>query len=31
MDARVKYGDSGSNRSRDIQAAHFVMGDDDDI
>ena len=26
-DVRVKYGDSRSNRSRDIQAAHFVIDD----
>ena len=25
---RVKFGDSGSNRSRDIRLPHFVMNDD---
>ena len=25
MDDRIKFGDSGSNRSRDIRAAHFIM------
>ena len=25
MDVPVKFGDSRSNRSRDIRAAHFVM------
>ena len=26
---RVKFGDSVSNRSRDIRLSHFVMNDDD--
>ena len=30
MDDPVKFGDSRSNHSRDIRAALFVMGDDDD-
>ena len=28
MDVRLKLGDSRSNRSRDIRAAHFVMDDE---
>ena len=28
MDVDVKFGDSGSNHSRYIRAAHFVMDDD---
>ena len=27
-DVRVKFGDSRSNRSQDIRAAHFVMDDE---
>ena len=29
MDARIKFGDSRSNRSRDIRVTHFVMDDDE--
>ena len=29
IDIRVKYGDSGSNRPRDIRVAHFVMDNDE--
>ena len=29
MDVRIKFGDSGSNSSRDIRAAHFVIDDDE--
>ena len=29
MDVHVKFGDSGSNRSQVIRAAHFVMDDDE--
>ena len=28
LDSRVEFGDSGSNRSRDIRTAHFVMDDE---
>ena len=29
LKVRVKYGDSGSNRSRDIRLTHFVTNDND--
>ena len=29
MNTRVKFGDSRSNRSRDIRLPHFVTNDDD--
>ena len=29
MKGRVKFGDSKSNRSRDIRVSHFVKNDDD--
>ena len=29
LDVRIKFGDSRSNRSRDIRAVHFVMDDND--
>ena len=28
MDVHVKFGDSGSNRSRDIRLPHFVTDDE---
>ena len=28
LDVRVQFGDSRSNRSRDIRPAHFVMDDE---
>ena len=31
VDVPVTFGDSTSNRSRDIRAAHFVMDDDDEL
>ena len=31
MKAHVKFGDSMSNRSRDIRLPHFVANDNDDV